>query len=190
MKCILCDKPRFKSREFCRDCIVRTVEKRAAKARHRAKLFRGARLALVNSGNAAGEVNLHLFRKLVTIEGNVRILKKPPKNPERYDFVFVPETADDMAGQLLKRMLGSHDEASPKNFARLLGDSTLKDAESYAGIKKIRHAPDGRTSEEFQMLRRMECRYNGTVHALAKAAEQLERSGKNLPSPPKKSRKP
>lgn len=190
MKCILCDKPRFKSREFCRDCIVRTFEKRAAKARHRAKLFRGARLALVNSGNAPGEVNLYLFRKLVTIEGNVKVLKKLPKNSERYDFVFVPETADDRAGQLLKRMLGSHDEDSPKNFVRLLGDSMLKDAESYADIKKIMHAPEGRKSEEFCMLHRMEDRYKGTVHALAKAAEQLENSGKDLPKMQEKSRKP
>ena len=178
MQCKTCHEPTTKNPKLCDQCIVKTIEKRAAKTRTKTKLFKNAKTAIITNPTLPAQVNLHLYKKLITITKNSQILKKKPQNPENYDFIFTPETAEQLAENLLKRMLKS-EKNTPTNTVTLLGDSTISEITHYANVKKIKHEKNQKQTYEQTILTKIETKYPGTTRSLAKTSKQLFHTKKN-----------
>ena len=150
------------------------VERRAAKARTKAGIFKNAKIAVLKEDTLQGKVNLFLFKKLITITKSVHFINSPHENLENYDFVFIPETSDQKAENLLSSMLKSKKTKEPPRSVRLLGESTMKETEKYAKEKNIPFTLPQKTSDEQDFIQKTEEKYSGTVHSLAKASDELK----------------
>ncbi len=173
MVCTICGDREITGITLCKDCLVKIVERRARTAISAAKLWKDANVAVVNDGSCGGKVNEHLARKLVTI-AKITLLKSAPKN--KYDLVFLPQTADDEAQKLLDFMLDSRKAyRRAENAVLMLRHSLGSEIESYAGIKSIKYAATGKKkSTTSSLITDLEKKFPGTTFSLAKTCEQIK----------------
>ncbi len=152
---------------------TRIIEKRARRAMPKRGALRNARIAVINDGSCEGEVNAYIVKKLIKDAKKATQLRKTPKDGA-YEFIALPETADQKAAQFLDFMLNSQRKKSRGNAIRLLKDSLGSEAASYARIKRIKYAKKEKQKPEAALLvEKLEKRLKGATFALAKASERL-----------------
>ncbi len=153
--------------------VVRIIEKRARRALPRRGALRNARIAVVNDGSCEGEVNAYLMKKLVKACKKAAQLRKAPKEG-LYEFVAIPETADQRAARFLDFMLSSKRTEGTRNPIMLLKDTLRREAASYARIKRIKYAKKGKkASEAGLLLEKLEKGLKGATFSLSKASNWI-----------------
>ena len=173
MKCCNCGKP-VESRDFCGNCLVKTIEKRARKAMQKKGIRPSSKIMVVNDGSCEGEVNLHLAGELFDPKNT----KVKAELETGSDFICVPDTADKIAGDFLDSMLNSgipvQDEAGSNAIIRLLGDSLSEEVFAYAKTKAIQFREGKQSYVTVPIIDKLEERHKGTKFALAKSAKMLK----------------
>ncbi|MBS3132722.1 hypothetical protein J4470_01155 [Candidatus Woesearchaeota archaeon] len=172
MKCNICCGKAIENTDFCRNCLVRAVERRARKRLSKIGITGDCRVLVVNDDSCEGQVNAFLIKKLVTATKNIKHAKNLGKN-SRYDFVSFADTADMAAERFLGLMLDSSLKRCQKHAIKLLRGSLSKEVAAYAKIKRIKYAKKNKLSDIALLLERLE-RYKGTKFALAKLSERVK----------------
>ena len=171
MKCDACAKEREFGTALCRGCLTKVVEKRARKELGRARIAKGAKIAIVNDGSCQGAVNEFIARKLITI-AKLTVLKKAPQ--QGHGLILLPDTADTEAQRFLEAMLGRKSRAIVPSGAKLLRDSLGSEVRVYAAIKRIKYKASEKKTDVAELIGKLEEKYRGTTFSLAKSARQLE----------------